>query len=131
MTDRRSGWPWEIQGTNDPRVSGAAAPIGETYRNVSTSDLFQKFGPGNFDWRLITGTVTAQQTAIVDPARGNDATGKFGDLALSFKTIQAAINAVPTPVDAATARTIWTILVSPGTYDEDLAVDLTHGKKII
>jgi hypothetical protein len=77
------------------------------------------------------GPVTAQQTAIVDPAFGNDATGTFGDLSKPFLTIQAALSAVPTPVDAATARTVWTILVSPGTYDEDLAVDLTHGKKII
>lgn len=79
----------------------------------------------------LAGSVTSQWTAIVDPALGNDATGTFGSLELAFKTIQAAISAVPTPIDAATARTAWTILVSPGTYDEDLAVDLTHGKKIV
>lgn len=76
------------------------------------------------------GAVTSQQTAIVDPALGSDATGAFGNLGFPFKTIQAAISAVPTPVDAATARTSWTIIVAPGTYDEALTVDLTHGKKI-
>jgi hypothetical protein len=75
--------------------------------------------------------VTSQWTALVDPALGNDVTGTFGNLSLPFATIQAAISAVPAPIDAATAQTAWTILVSPGTYDEDLAVDLTHGKKII
>lgn len=76
--------------------------------------------------------VFMQQTAIVDPANGNDLTGAFGDLSLSFQTIQAAINAVPTPAigDSAGSRTVWVILVSPGTYDEDLLVDITR-KRII
>lgn len=79
-----------------------------------------------------SGAVFMQQTAIVDPPHGNDLTGAFGDLSLPFQTIQAAINAVPTPAigDSAGSRTVWVILVSPGTYDEDLLVDITR-KRII
>lgn len=76
--------------------------------------------------------VFAKNTALVDPVNGNDATGVFGDIAKPFKTIQAAINAVPTPPigDSAATRNVWTIIVTPADYDEDLAVDLTR-KRII
>ncbi|MGH8898205.1 MAG: hypothetical protein ACRDZ4_14590 [Egibacteraceae bacterium] len=76
--------------------------------------------------------VDYRNTAIVDPDDGNDATGTFGDLGKPFKTIQAAISAVPTPAigDSAASRNVWTILVSPADYDEDLAVDITR-KRII
>jgi len=66
--------------------------------------------------------VSAQQTAIVTPS-GNDATGQFGDLAKPFQTIQAAIDAVPSTTDPPTS---WTILIAPGQYDEDLAIDATN-----
>ena len=80
----------------------------------------------------IGNAVFMQQTTIVDPVHGDDATGEFGDLGKPFLTIQAAIDAVPTPAigDSAATRTVWVILVSPGTYDEDLNVDLTR-KRII
>ncbi len=66
-----------------------------------------------------------QQTAIVDPVHGNNLTGQFGDLGKPFQTIQAAINAVPSVAigNSAGSRTVWVILVSPGTYDEDLSVE--------
>ena len=78
------------------------------------------------------GAVFMQQTSVVDPVHGDDTTGEFGDLSKPFLTIQAAIDAVPTPAigDGAASRTVWTILVSPGTYDEDLSVDITR-KRII
>lgn len=78
-----------------------------------------------------TGIATMQWTAIVDPALGSDVTGTFGDLEKPYATIQGALNDVPTPVDAASARTSYTIIVSPGTYDEDLTVDLTSGKHVV
>lgn len=74
--------------------------------------------------------VTSQWTALVDPALGDDATGVVGDLSKPFATIQGALNAIPAPVDGATARRAFTVLVSPGTYDEDLTVDLTGGKHV-
>jgi len=78
------------------------------------------------------GTVFAKNTAIVDPVNGNDATGAFGDLSKPFKTIQAAINAVPTPAigDNAASRNVWTVIITPADYDENLAVDITR-KRII
>lgn len=80
----------------------------------------------------VDGPVFCQQVTIVDPPHGNDATGAFGNLALPFATIQAAINAVPTPAigDSVASRTVWTIIIAPGTYDEELAVDITR-KRII
>lgn len=78
-----------------------------------------------------TGIATMQWTAIVDPALGSDVTGTFGDLEKPYATIQGALNDVPTPVDAASARRSYTILVAPGTYDEDLTVDLEGGKHVV
>ena len=76
--------------------------------------------------------VFAKNTALVDPVNGNDATGAFGDLSKPFKTIQAACSAVPTPAigDNAASRNVWTIIVTPADYDEDLNIDLTR-KRII
>lgn len=51
----RSGVPWEIQGESDPRVTPTPAPVGTTFRLLRTAQLFQKFGEGHTDWKLITG----------------------------------------------------------------------------
>ncbi len=133
-----TGAPSTVTGpTGAQGVAGATGPTGPTGAQGATGPTGPTGAQGVAGATGPTGAtgapgnVTAQQTAIVDPALGNDGTGAFGNLGLPFKTIQAAISAVPTPSDAPTARTSWTILVSPGTYDEDLAVDLTHGKKVI
>jgi hypothetical protein len=107
--------------------NGIVAPPGAT----PTVNIAATQAPGASGGGAVA--VTSQQTAIVDPAQGNDATGAFGDLSLPYATIQGALDDVPTPAigDGAASRTVWTIIVSPGTYDEDLDVDLTHGKKII
>jgi hypothetical protein len=76
------------------------------------------------------GIVFSQRTTIVDPVNGNDALGQFGRLDRPFKTIQAALNAVPAAVDAATAKQVFVIYISPADYDEDLAIDL-GGKRIV
>lgn len=72
------------------------------------------------------GAVTAQYTALVDPALGNDATGAFGDLGLPFQTIQAACNAVPEATNSAEIRRVYVILIASGSYDEDLTINLTR-----
>lgn len=104
-------------------ATGPAGPAG----SVGPAGPVGPQGPAG-----IGGTVFMQQTAIVDPPNGNDATGEFGDLGKPFQTIQAAVNAVPTPAigDSAGSRTVWVVLVSPGTYDEDLSIDITR-KRII
>jgi hypothetical protein len=51
----RSGVPWEIQGEADPRVTPTPAPVGTTFRQIRTAQLYQKFGEGHLDWKLITG----------------------------------------------------------------------------
>lgn len=68
-----------------------------------------------------------QQVALVDPANGDDATAAFGTTK-AFKTIQAAVNAVPAYVDPAGQRRWWEIYAAPGTYDEALIVDVTRRK---
>jgi len=50
----RSGVPWEIQGTQDPRFDAVPAPVGSTYRLLRTAQLFQKFGEGHKDWSLVS-----------------------------------------------------------------------------
>ena len=101
---------------NRGSVFGATVAIGAANDSISAASA------GN--------DVTSQWTALVDPAFGNDATGVVGNLSQPFATIQGALNAIPAPVDAASARRVFSIIVSPGTYDENLAVDLTGGKKI-
>jgi hypothetical protein len=105
-------------------VDGGAAPVINIEATVPG-------GGGSGGAAAGQGAVTSQWTAIVDPALGNDATGTFGNLERPYATIQGALSDIPIPADAAGARTVWTVLVSPGTYDEDLAVDLTHGKKVV
>lgn len=68
------------------------------------------------------GAVTAQYTAIVDPVFGVDASGTFGDLSKPYKTIQAAVDDVPEATDAAEIRRVYVVLISSGTYDEDLVI---------
>jgi len=70
-----------------------------------------------------------QRVATVDPANGDNATGAFGT-AKPFKTIQAALSAVPAATDAATSKQVHVIVIAPNDYDEDLAIDLA-GKRII
>jgi hypothetical protein len=77
-------------------------------------------------------SVPYRNTCLVDPVSGSDVTGTFGNLALPFLTIQAAISAVPTPAigDSAASRNVFVIIIAPNDYDEDLAVDITR-KRII
>lgn len=72
------------------------------------------------------GAVTAQYTALVDPVFGVDATGTIGNLSLPYKTIQAAIDDVPEATTSAEIRRVFVILISSGSYDEDLTINLTR-----
>jgi hypothetical protein len=49
---RRSGWNWDVQDVEDPRVVGVNAPIGTTCRNTLTGDVYVKVGPAATDWQL-------------------------------------------------------------------------------
>jgi pectin methylesterase-like acyl-CoA thioesterase len=61
----------------------------------------------------------------VDLENGNDATGEIGT-SKAFKTIQAFIDAVPAGNDSTSARNVYTAIIAPGDYDEDLNIDLTR-----
>lgn len=59
--------------------------------------------------------------------------GSDGSIGKPYQTIQAAIDSIPTPpigVNLLTSRKVHTIMIAPGAYDEDLAIDLTR-KRII
>lgn len=56
---------------------------------------------------------------------GGDATGSQATVG-TYSTIQAAINAVPAATGSDSIRTVYTVLIPPGTYDEDLTIDLTN-----
>jgi hypothetical protein len=49
---RRSGWGWDVQDVEDPRLLGVDAPIGTTCRNTLTGDVYVKVGSDSTDWRL-------------------------------------------------------------------------------
>lgn len=129
-------------------VVTVAAFAGNTIDGAATLALSNPFdaatlqSDGQLDWHVLGSTGSAivpvvdnffyRNTAIVDPVNGNDATGTFGNLERAFMTIQAALNAIPTPAigDNAASRNVWTIIIAPATYDQDLAVDITR-KRII
>lgn len=56
---------------------------------------------------------------------GGDGAGSHATLG-SFSTIQAAINSIPAGSAGASIRTVYSVLIPPGTYDEDLAIDITN-----
>lgn len=56
---------------------------------------------------------------------GGDGTGSVAVIGI-YNTIQAAINAVPQGTTSTTIRTVYTVLIPPGTYDEALTVDVTN-----
>lgn len=49
---RRSGWGWDVQDIEDPRLVGVNAPIGTTCRNTLTGDIYVKVGTASTAWRL-------------------------------------------------------------------------------
>jgi len=71
-----------------------------------------------------TAPFAAGNTVIVDGA--STAASADGTAGYPFKTIQAALNARPTPVNAVEAFTGWYIAVLPGTYEEDLTLGVDH-----
>jgi hypothetical protein len=81
----------------------------------------------------ITGDVASsgqRNVGLIDLGKGNDATGEIGT-GKAFKTIQAFIDAVPPGDDSTSARNIFIGMISPGDYDEDLAIDLTRRRIIL
>ena len=62
------------------------------------------------------------------------AVGANGSIGHPYTTIQAAIDTIPTPVtpsvDPAADRKVYSIIIAPATYDEDLTIDITR-KRII
>jgi hypothetical protein len=76
------------------------------------------------------GAALAQRNVgYVDPVNGDDATGEIGSVK-AFSTIQAFLDAVPAGNDSASARNVFTAIISPGDYDEDLAIDIAR-KRIV
>jgi len=63
------------------------------------------------------------QVRFVDWSIGDDAAGD-GSIAKPYKTIQRAIADIPSI--AAPAPEAWAIYISPGQYDEDLAIALSN-----
>lgn len=66
---------------------------------------------------------------IVDAASPIPAAAQKGTSAAPFSTIQAALDAIPEATTGARTRKMSQIFVAEGTYDEDLAVDIT-GRRI-
>jgi hypothetical protein len=117
-------------GIGDPNGVVNGNP-GDIYQDQTGKLWVNVAAPSTWE-QLTTGAPgPGARVAFVDGTIGNDMTGAFGTMR-PFQTIQAAINAVPTPAigDNAASRQVFVIVIAPGTYDEDLAVDLTR-KRII
>jgi len=74
--------------------------------------------------------VGQHNVGYVDLEKGDDAAAAIGTL-VPFKTIQAFLDAVPAGDDAAGARNVFTAQISPGDYDEDLAVDISRRRIVL
>lgn len=79
----------------------------------------------------------AQDTPVINEVLFVDLTwvgvGSDGSIDKPYTTIQAAIDVIPTPplgVALPTSRTVYSVIIAPGDYDEDLTIDLTR-KRII
>jgi hypothetical protein len=110
-----------------------ARPIGTIVLNSADNQLYRSISFPVAGYVALSGATAGAspvvtRTAFVDPVLGNNATGAFGGL--PFQTIQAAINAVPAAVSAATAHP-WTIVVAPTSYDESLAITLTARRIVL
>lgn len=76
------------------------------------------------------GAALAQRNVgYVDLINGDDATAAIGTTQ-AFRTIQAFLDAVPAGNDSASARNVFTAIISPGDYDEDLTIDIAR-KRIV
>lgn len=107
-----------------------SAPIGSLWIREDAPLTYQN-QDGATTWAsvaVVPNTFSQQQVAFVDPSRGNDTTGAFNSTN-AFKTIQAAIDATSAATSAADSEP-WVIWLSPTTYDEDLAIDIT-GRRIL
>jgi hypothetical protein len=71
-----------------------------------------------------------RNVGYVDLEKGDDAKGAIGTL-IPFQTIQAFLDAVPAGDDAAGARNVFTAQISPGDYDEDLAIDISRRRIVL
>jgi hypothetical protein len=76
------------------------------------------------------GALALRNTLWVDPVTGDDATAGVGT-GRPFRTLQAAINAVPRGSTSASARNVFTVLISPADYDEDLTIDLGQRRIVL
>lgn len=56
---------------------------------------------------------------------GGDATGSSTVMG-QYSTIQGALNAIPNGTNSTTIRKSYIVLIPPGTYDEDLTIDITN-----
>ncbi len=71
---------------------------------------------------VISGNFDATKIQLIT---GSDATGA-GELIGTYATIQAALNAIPNGTNSTDVRKVYIVLIPPGTYDEDLTVDITR-----
>ena len=71
-----------------------------------------------------------RNVGYVDPVNGNDASAAIGS-GNAFRTIQAFIDAVPAGDDSESARNVYTAIISPADYDEDLAIDIGRRRIVL
>ena len=76
------------------------------------------------------GGVGQHNVGLIDLELGDDDTGAIGT-PLPFRTIQAFLDAVPQGTDSESARNVHVGVVSPGDYDEDLAVDISRRRIVL
>lgn len=80
MSTSRSGWRFDLEGTDDPSVTPTQAPIDTQYRRSDNGDLFVKFGPNPTDWHKLgaTGATGPAGTGATGPTGSAGSTGATG-----------------------------------------------------
>ncbi len=112
-------WLWAASADIVTKVGDGDLVVNNGSSDLSISDgisFIQGLEPVNG-----SGTDLAQIQLIA----GGDATGSPTIIGRYFG-LQEAVDAIPAGTTSDTIRTVYTLLIPPGTYDEDLTIDVTN-----
>lgn len=115
------GGPFKVRNLENLVLAASDNVIPSLTQDPSTGTTTAEFGAGAQGYRNV---------GFVDLTHGNDHSAAIGTLR-AFKTIQAFVEAVPAGDDSTLARNVYTAIISPGDYDEDLTIDLTRRRIVL
>lgn len=110
-----------------PDIAPDRETFGDQY-DIKIDDLRRKIKlmAEEADIKIGMGGSTAKLTHILYVDKNIMSATPDGSLGSPYNTISDAISAIPTVTNSTETRQVWTILISPDSYDEDLVIDGTY-----